>query len=112
LNKKLKNFISGSTLSQLYIEIQNGNPVIVWITTRLDERTVFDNIEMNNGTTFKWPVNEYCVVLIRYKLNSPQSVTVADPLAGIVDRTYSQFNSRYKELGKQTLYPLPHHNFK
>jgi len=95
--------ISGSTLSQLLTEVQNGNPVIVWITTRLDERTVFDNIEMNNGTTFKWPENEHCVVLTGFDLNSPQTVTVADPLAGVVDRTYSKFNSRYNELGKRAV---------
>ena len=101
-SKKAYN-ISGSSLSQLFTEIQNGNPVIVWVTTRLDERTVFDNIEMNNGTTFKWPENEHCVVLVGYDLNSPQTVTVADPLAGVVERTYSQFNSRYNELGKRAV---------
>jgi len=95
--------ISGSTLSQLLTEVQNGNPVIVWITTRLDERTVFDNIEMNNGTNFKWPKNEHCVVLTGFDLNSPQTVTVADPLAGVVERIYSQFNSRYNELGKRAV---------
>ena len=95
--------ITGSTLSQLLTEIQNGNPVIVWITTNLDERTLFDNIELNNGTIFKWPENEHCVVLTGYNLNSPQTVTVADPLAGIVERTYSKFNSRYNELGKRAV---------
>jgi len=101
-SKKAYN-ISGSTLSQLLAEIRNGNPVIVWVTTRLDERTIFDNIEMDNGTIFKWPENEHCVVLIGYDLNSPQTVTVADPLAGVVERTYSQFNSRYNELGKRAV---------
>jgi len=101
-SKKAYN-ISGSSLSQLFTEIQNGNPVIVWVTTRLDERTVFDNIEMNNGSIFKWPENEHCVVLIGFDLNSPQTVTVADPLEGVVNRTYSQFNSRYNELGKRAV---------
>ena len=101
-SKKAYN-ISGSSLSQLFTEIQNGNPVIVWVTTRLDERTVFDNIEMNNGTIFKWPENEHCVVLVGFDLNSPQTVTVADPLEGVVNRTYSQFNSRYNELGKRAV---------
>ena len=101
-SKKAYN-ITGSTLSKLFMELQNGNPVIVWTSTKLDERTIFDNIEMNNGTTFKWPENEHCVVLTGYNLNSPQTVTVADPLAGVVDRTYSQFNSRYNELGKRAV---------
>ena len=101
-SKKAYN-ITGSTLSKLFMELQNGNPVIVWTSTKLDERTLFDNIEMNDNTTFKWPENEHCVVLTGYNLNSPQTVTVADPLAGVVDRAYSQFNSRYNELGKRAV---------
>lgn len=101
-NKKAYN-ISGSSIKQLFAEVQNGNPVIVWITTALDEKTTFTDIEMDNGHIFRWPSNEHCVVLIGYDLNSPQTVTLSDPMVGIVDRPYSKFNSRYNELSKRAV---------
>lgn len=101
-DKKAYN-ITGCTLPQLFSELQNGHPVIVWITTNLDEKTNFTYIELNNGTTFKWPQYEHCVVLIGYDLSNPKSVILSDPLEGIVSRDYTKFNSRYNELGKRAV---------
>lgn len=101
-SKKAYN-ISGSTTDQLFAEVQNGNPVIVWITSDLDRKTTYSYIELNNGRTFKWPEYEHCVVLIGYDMTPAQTVTLSDPLQGIVDRPYSKFFARYKELSKRAV---------
>lgn len=95
--------ISGYTPEQLFAEVQSGNPVIVWITSNLEERTTFSYVELNNGRFFKWPAYEHCVVLIGYDLKAPKSVTLSDPLEGIVTRKYTLFSSRYRELNRRAV---------
>lgn len=101
-SKKAYN-ISGSNTDQLFAEVQNGNPVIVWITTDLDRKTTYLYIDLNNGRTFKWPEYEHCVVLTGYDKSSASTVTLSDPLEGIVERPYSKFFARYKELSRRAV---------
>lgn len=99
--------LTGSTPETLLTEVQNGNPVIVWITSQLDLKTEFEYIELNNGKLFKWPHFEHCVVLIGYDITSTstakQTVTLSDPMDGIVTREYSKFVSRFKELSRRAV---------
>lgn len=88
--------ISGSTMQELCAQVQSGNPVIVWASRLLDEKTTKTPIRLDNGTIDYWYSNEHCMVLIGYDLQKG-TVTLCDPLEGIVERDFNTFAARYEE---------------
>ena len=88
--------ISGSSMEALCTQVESGNPVIVWTSQALDEETTTTPILLENGTTDYWYSNEHCVVIIGYDLQKG-TLTVCDPLEGIVDRDFNTFSARYEE---------------
>lgn len=88
--------ISGSTIQELCVQVQSGYPVIVWASRLLDEKTTKTPIRLDNGTIDYWYSNEHCMVLIGYDLQKG-TVTLCDPLEGIVERDFNTFAARYEE---------------
>jgi len=95
-SKLIANNITGSSMEELCIQIEAGNPVIVWTSQALDEETTITPILLENGTTDYWYSNEHCVVIIGYDLQKG-TLTVCDPLEGIVERDFNTFTARYEE---------------
>ena len=87
---------TGSSMEELCVQIASGNPVIVWTSQALDEKTITTTITLENGTNDYWYSDEHCVVIIGYDLQKG-TLTVCDPLEGIVERDFNTFNSRYEE---------------
>ena len=96
-NSKLNAYnITGASMQELCVQVASGNPVIVWTSQNLDKETIVTPITLENGTTDYWYSNEHCVVIIGYDLQKG-TLTVCDPLEGIVERDFNTFSARYKE---------------
>ena len=95
--------ISNSSVKSLLREVAAGNPVIVWVSTSFSSRTVYSDITLNDSSIFAWPNNEHCVVLIGYNLDE-NTVTISDPMYGIVEHDIKEFIARYREFYKQAVF--------
>ena len=112
--------ISGSSLSSLLTQVNNGNPVLVWHTmnctyTRSYGATWYftrgmQYTEPGSGTySFTWKRNEHCSVLVGYNANE-NTVILADVWAnsgastgGLTEYSLEQFESGFNWLGNQAV---------
>lgn len=89
--------ISYASVHTLFEQVASGYPVIVWTSFDYDRAEVtYTEIELDNGRSFSWPNNEHCVVLSGYDLNA-DTVTLADPAYGIVERSIDEFTYFYQK---------------
>lgn len=91
--------LSGSSLETLCGEVAAGNPVIIWGSQNINDAAVAEAVLLDDGTTTNWYSNEHCMVLIGYDL-AKSTVTVCDPLNGVVEYDFNTFALRYEELQK------------
>ena len=94
--------ITGSTVTDLYRNLRNGSPQIVWATYNMNQPTTVNSWYINStGKYFEYPRGTHVMVLTGYDANN---VYIADPY-GASNKTFSRstFNSRYKLLGQQAI---------
>lgn len=96
--------ISGSEPETLYGYIRNGIPVICWGTIDMREPIFCGEYWYDNTTRerLEWLNDEHCFVLTGYDKQSG-TVTINDPLAGIVKRDMSVFEKRYEQMYSQAV---------
>jgi len=100
-NDRVKN-TTGQSLSELCSTyIDQGMPVLVWVTIGMIETTPGASWHLEDGTKFTWPNNEHCMVLVGY---SKTHYFFNDPYRGTV-KSYPHWlcNARYKDLGMQSI---------
>lgn len=96
--------VSGSKPETLYGYIRNGIPVICWGTIDMREPVSCGEYWYDNTTRerLEWFNDEHCFVLTGYDIQSG-TVTVNDPLAGIIERDISVFEERYVQMHSQAV---------
>lgn len=94
--------ISGSSLDELFAQIDEGNPIIIWGSTDINEEITFDHTWLSDGETMVWSSLQHCMVLIGYNLDAG-TVYVANPLSGIEEYDMDLFNQRYQEYFSQAV---------
>ncbi len=88
-----------STLCDTYIS--NNIPVIVWASIGMLNITDGRSWILPDGTTFAWPSNEHCLLLVGYDANK---YYFNDPYTGkVVSYARSIVENRYERLGMQSL---------
>lgn len=93
--------LSGSEPAVLYDYVANGNPVLAWATMNLDEPTYLSSwYDKDTGEPIQWIGKEHCVALIGC---GSTTVTIADPLRGIVSCDRTLFETRYRQVLKQAV---------
>lgn len=93
--------ISGSEPTALYHHTANNIPVLVWATMNMSQPTYESSwYDKKTGKLIQWIGGEHCLVLIG--VNS-DTVTVSDPLRGIVTYSRSLFEVRYRQLTMQAV---------
>lgn len=100
-SRRVKN-TTGQKLSSLCSAyIDKGEPVLIWTTIGMVETYDGPSWQLEDGSTFVWPVNEHCMVLIGY---DNQRYYFADPYRGMV-KSYPRAlcESRYEDLGMQSI---------
>lgn len=94
--------ITGFEFTDLYKLVEEGYPVVVWTTMYMQEPSLSGSTFWYNGRGYEWYWNEHCVVLCGYD-ETTGTVTVSDPLDGIVQRDAATFEYIYNLTGQNAL---------
>ena len=94
--------ITGSTMEELYRYVANGTPVILWSTMYMAEPEFTQEDSEYDGHVYQWYRQEHCVVLSGYDYENG-TVTVNDPLEGIVLRDMEEFSRIYTRTGQNAV---------
>ena len=95
---------SGSSPDDLFRLVSQDTPVLVWVTIAMEERQPTEGWYTEDGICQEWSMNDHGAVLIGY---SEDTVTLADPLAGIVEYDRDAFESVYLSRGSQCVVLQP-----
>lgn len=99
--------ISGCHPDTLYEYLIAGTPVLCWATDGMIEpeyyETWYDNA---TGEQLDWYLNEHCFVLTGFNI-SANTVTLNDPMKGIIDYNINKFEVRFKEMHSQAIVLIP-----
>lgn len=96
--------MTGSSLSDVLYQIDDGNPVMVWIiiNNNVNTRRTQKWKDDKTGEEVVWKIDNHAVVIIGY---TSDTVIVADSLsAKIVAYDYNDFEENYEYMGRQALY--------
>lgn len=93
-----------SSMEDLYAQIDEGHPVIVWATMSMVASRNGNSWYLQDGSKYTWRANEHCLVLIGYDTEK-NTVILSDPYdkRGTVEYDADLFETRYTELYKQAL---------
>lgn len=94
--------ITGSSMEELLVQLELGNPIIVWTSRNINKPPTKITVHLQDGTTDYWYSNEHVVVLIGYDLQKG-TVTVCDPLVGVVERNFNTFSARYEDFQRMAI---------
>ncbi len=99
--------LTGASPAELYALLDEGAPVVVWMTQYIDATPrILKTWTAANGSEMNWKHPLHCVVLIGYDRDAG-TVTIADPLVGIVTHKETLFALRYEQLGTQAVLVRP-----
>lgn len=91
--------VSCLQLEELFPYIAKGIPVIVWTTMYMVEPELSDEGFEQEGIDYRWYPNEHCVVMSGYDFES-ETVTIHDPLEGVVERDLKAFEDVFDKIGQ------------
>lgn len=99
--------ISGCHPDTLYEYLIAGTPVLCWATDGMIEpeyyETWYDNA---TGEQLDWYLNEHCFVLAGFNIAN-FTVTLNDPMKGIIDYNIDKFEVRFKQMHSQAIVLIP-----
>lgn len=100
-NKMKAKDISGSNKENLITYLDNGVPIVIWVTLDLGKPTLNSHWYLSDtGKYYKAYTNLHAVVLNGYK---DEKVHVMNPLKGQVEYNLNAFFKSYEEMGKHAL---------
>lgn len=99
--------ISGCGPDTMYEYLIAGTPVLCWATDGMIEpeyyETWYDNL---TGEQLDWYLNEHCFVLAGFDIKN-NTVTLNDPMKGIIDYNIDKFEVRFKQMNRQAVVIVP-----
>lgn len=95
--------ITGYNIDEVYYQLSQGNPVIMWTTQDINTKPLVIKTWVVDGERLDWKHPLHCVVLIGYDINS-KTVTVVDPSEGVITHSMELFEQRWQEMGAQAIY--------
>lgn len=87
--------ISGSSVDNLYEYVSKDTPVAVWVTINMQDRPETKTFEFD-GSFIEWSTEDHGAVLVGY---TDKTVTIADPISGMVEYDRGQFEKVYISRG-------------
>ena len=94
--------LTGSPIEEIYYQIEQGRPAIVWTTIRQVEIAKEYQFRLGCGEDFWFNGMQHCVVLYGYDYDE-KKVSVADPLAGDQKYDMERFERIYASMDKQAV---------
>ncbi|MEH7379535.1 C39 family peptidase [Bacillus sp. JJ1533] len=93
--------LSGSSREEIMMELEEGNPIVVWVTLDLSKKKVNYSWNIHDtNTKFNAPTNLHSVVLNGYV---GDKVHVMDPLQGQIIYDADAFFASYEDLGSHAM---------
>lgn len=95
-------FINSKTLDELCSEyITNGEPILVWVTLRMEELEEGESWYIDDDTLFTWMSGEHCMVLVGF---DEKYYLFNDPMTGgILAYKKDISQHRFSDMGMQAL---------
>ena len=90
--------MTGSTPEDLYALVAKDTPVVVWVTIEMADRAETQSWYTESGEYVDWSTNDHGAVLVGY---TEETVTIADPISGLVEYDREQFESVFEARGQQ-----------
>lgn len=99
--------ISGCSPDTLYGYVEQDIPVIVWATDGMIAPEYYETwYDIDTGEQLDWYLNEHCAVLVGFDMDAG-TITLNDPMKGIIDYDISKFETRFSEMHSQAIVILP-----
>ncbi|MCD8069667.1 MAG: C39 family peptidase, partial [Lachnospiraceae bacterium] len=90
--------MTGASVEELYRLVSQDVPVVVWVTIGMTERYSTAGWYTEEGEYVEWSSNDHGAVLIGY---TEDTVTIADPISGLVEYSREDFESVFESRGNQ-----------
>ncbi|HNZ98721.1 C39 family peptidase [Ruminococcus sp.] len=94
--------ITGSSMNEIYYQVSQGRPVVIWSTINQIITTPNLRWVTNEGEEMWFNDFQHCVAIYGYDLEE-KVVHIADPLVGNVKYEISKFEQTYEVMGKQAV---------
>lgn len=94
--------ITGTDFQTLLEYVAAGHPILIWTTVKMAVCSKAHYNYDEEGNAYAWDYNEHCVVLSGYDLNAG-TVTVYDPIEGIMYRDLETFKSIYEQMDEMAI---------
>lgn len=101
-NKHTAENITGTNFDVLLEYVAQGHPILIWTTINMADCSKSHYNYDEEGNAYAWDYNEHCVVLTGYDLKAG-TVTVYDPIAGIVYRDKEAFQNIYEKMNEMAI---------
>ena len=89
---------TGATAEELYELVSQDTPVVVWVTIGMADWRTTQGWYTQAGEYMEWSTNDHGAVLVGY---TPDNVTIADPIAGMVEYSRTQFEEVFASRGSR-----------
>ncbi|MBQ8696974.1 MAG: C39 family peptidase [Clostridia bacterium] len=89
-------------IEELYYQVSQGDPVIVWATQYMDVRPYNIVSWEIDGLTFNWKAPLHCMLLTGYDMEEG-TVTLTDPIYGVITHEMELFETRWHQMGEQAV---------
>jgi uncharacterized protein YvpB len=95
--------ISGSDPDVLYEYVAGGTPVLCWATDGMIEPEYYESwLDFETGERLDWYLNMHAFVLAGFDMQA-KTVTLNDPMKGIIDYNIDRFETRYAQMYSQAI---------
>lgn len=94
--------LSGISLTEVFYQIEQGYPVIVWSTIGQRETHATFQFELGCGEDLYFNGYHHCLTIYGFDYNEGV-VHIADPMEGNVEYEMERFERIYNEMGKQAV---------
>lgn len=92
--------LTGISTGELYQHVADGDPVTVWVTIAMKSRSVSDEWFTEDGELIQASTNDHAMTIIGY---NSKTVTMADPLEGIVTYSRKAFERAFSTRGNMAV---------
>ena len=96
--------MTGAEPQELYRLVSEDTPVVVWVTIEMKDRPEPEGWYTEDGRYVDWSILDHGAVLIGY---DEKTVTIADPLSGIITYKKEQFESVFRSRGNGCVVIVP-----
>ncbi len=101
-NKHYAENITGTDFDTLLEYVAEGHPILIWSTISMMSCSKGAYNYDENGNPYAWDYNEHCVVLAGYDYYA-NSVTIYDPIDGVVYRKMDEFEAIYNDMNQMAI---------